>query len=113
MATLAACGGSAEDRTRTAANGDRFNDADVAFATDMIPHHAQATEMANLTLGRKGLDPRIARLAENVRATQTVEIEAMVDWLSAWDEPVPATAQDHAHAHGGGGATRTTPRCRG
>ena len=100
---LTACGGGDEDETRTAPNGDKFNDADVAFATDMIPHHAQATEMANLTLGRKGLDPKIAGLAEEVRATQTVEIETMVDWLSAWGEPVPETAQDHANAHGGGG----------
>ena len=102
ITTLTACGGGEETETRTAPNGDKFNDADVAFATDMIPHHAQATAMANLTLGRKGLDPKIAGLAEEVRATQTVEIETMVDWLSAWGEPVPETAQDHANAHGGG-----------
>lgn len=27
---------------QTARNGDVFNEADVRFATEMIPHHAQA-----------------------------------------------------------------------
>lgn len=87
---------------RTAANGDRFNDADVAFASDMIQHHAQALEMVDLTVGRE-LSPQITQLAEEIRAAQGPEIEQMVDWLTAWDEPVPETSRDHAHAHGDGG----------
>ena len=101
---LAACGGddesSPDTSTHTAANGDEFNDADVAFVTDMIPHHAQATEMVNMARGR-GLDPEVQQIADGILATQTTEIEAMVDWLTAWDQPVPATSQDHAHADGG------------
>ena len=99
---LASCGN--EDpgaETRTAANGDKFNDADVTFATGMIPHHAQALSMVDLTMGRD-LDPEIQQLAEDVRAAQAPEIEKMTDWLTAWDEPVPETSRDHAHAHGDG-----------
>lgn len=98
---LAGCGdddAGATDETRTAANGDEFNDADVAFATDMIPHHAQALAMVDLTQGRE-LDPEVQRLTEDIRAAQAPEIEQMVDWLTAWDEPVPETMRDHANSH--------------
>lgn len=99
--TLAACGGDdAGDEptaTRTASNGDVFNDADVTFATDMIQHHAQALSMVDLTVGRP-LEPEVQRLAEDIRAAQAPEIEAMADWLTAWDEEVPPTMRDHANA---------------
>lgn len=77
------------------------NEADVAFATDMIGHHAQAIQMANFTIGREGVDPRIARLAEEIRVDQTREIDTMSGWLRDWDEPVPetgfATGDGHTH----------------
>jgi len=103
---LAACGGDAEpadppDAVRTAVNGDEFNNADVAFATDMIPHHAQALEMVDLTIGRE-LDPEVAGLAEEIRAAQGPEIEQLVDWLTGWDEQIPETARDHENADGDG-----------
>ena len=102
---IAGCGEDDEEptnQTRTASNGDEFNDADVAFATDMIPHHAQALSMVDLTLGRQ-LDPEVQQLAEAIRAAQAPEIEQMTDWLTAWDEPIPETMRDHANAHGEGG----------
>ena len=39
-----------------------FNDADVSFAQDMIPHHRQATEMAALAADRRsaGVNARVA-----------------------------------------------------
>lgn len=114
LTTLYACGDetpSAGSGTpsapRTASNGDVFNDADVRFATDMVPHHAEAIEMVTLTDGRP-LDPEVQALAEQVRATQAPEVETMVDWLTAWDAEVPETSLDHANAdhgddgHGGG-----------
>jgi uncharacterized protein (DUF305 family) len=100
---LAGCGDDEEptNETRTASNGDEFNDADVAFATDMIQHHAQALSMVDLTLDRP-LDQKVQKLAEDIRAAQGPEIEEMTDWLTAWDEPVPETVRDHANAHGDG-----------
>ncbi|HEY0951008.1 DUF305 domain-containing protein [Nocardioides sp.] len=100
---LSACGGSSDDGSddnqaeHTAPNGDVFNDADVAFATQMIPHHAQALAMVDLTSGRD-LSPEVEKLTEDIRAAQGPEIEQMVDWLTAWDEPVPETMRDHANA---------------
>ncbi len=105
LLALAGCGDDEEptNETRTASNGDEFNDADVAFATDMIPHHAQALSMVDLTRGRP-LDPDVERLVEDIRTAQAPEIELMTDWLTAWGEPVPETMRDHANAHGDGAA---------
>lgn len=92
---LAACGDDASDSAadpsavQTAENGDVFNDADVQFATDMIPHHAQAIEMVDLTTGRT-LDPEVAQIADEIRGAQTPEVETMTTWLTDWDQEVPA-----------------------
>ncbi|MGB0099537.1 MAG: DUF305 domain-containing protein [Nocardioides sp.] len=103
---VAACGDDADDApsaSRTASNGDVFNDADVAFATEMIQHHAQALSMVDLADGRP-LDPEVHQLADEIRAAQSPEIETMSSWLTAWDEEVPATMRDHSNAghHAGG-----------
>jgi uncharacterized protein (DUF305 family) len=82
---------------QTAANGDVFNDADVDFATAMIPHHAQALAMVDLTRGRE-LSAQVRQLTEDIQAAQGPEIEKMVDWLTEWDQPVPETMRDHANA---------------
>ena len=82
------------------------NDADVEFATSMIEHHAQAIEMANYTIGREGVDPRIADLAQQVRIGQTREIDTLSGWLEEWGEPVPetgfATGDSHSHSEDSG-----------
>jgi uncharacterized protein (DUF305 family) len=101
---LAACGDDSSGEAQaqqTAANGEVFNGADVDFATAMIPHHSQALTMVDLTHGRE-LSPEVEQLTEQIRAAQAPEIEQMVDWLTAWDKPVPATMRDHAHAHADG-----------
>lgn len=104
MSVLAACGNNddaTQQETQTASNGDTFNDADVAFATDMIQHHAQALAMVDLTLNRD-LDPEVQQLAEDIREAQGPEIEQMTDWLTDWDQPIPETVRDHVNAHGDG-----------
>lgn len=99
-----ACGEDASERppaaVRTATNGDTFNEADVAFASDMIQHHAQALQMVDLARGRT-LDPQVQQLVDDIQAAQGPEIEQMTDWLTAWDQPVPATVRDHTNAHSG------------
>ena len=49
---------------------------DIDFLAMMIPHHEGAVEMARLVLVH-GRDPATRRLAEDIIASQTVEIEAM------------------------------------
>ena len=96
LLTAGACGGEDDPAARDD-SGAAYNDADVAFATSMIPHHAQALAMVEMTQGRE-LDPELAALTEQVRDAQAPEIETMADWLTAWGEPVPDTMRDHAHA---------------
>lgn len=101
---VASCGGddtgaSPSAATSTAPNGDVVSAADVAFATEMIPHHAQALVMVDLSRGRD-LDPEVRTVMDDIAAGQGPEIETMSDWLTSWDQPVPQTSRDHAHAEG-------------
>lgn len=80
-------------------SGDSHNDADIAFATDMIPHHAQAVEMAELVDG-KDVDPEVQQLAADIEAAQAPEIKTMTGWLEDWDEDVPDTSTSGMD-HGG------------
>lgn len=77
--TLAACG------------GDDHNDADVTFAQEMIPHHAQAVQMSDMLLAKDDVDPEVVDLAEQIKDAQAPEIETMSGWLEQWGEDVPAT----------------------
>src|SRR5690606_38551675 len=92
--TLTACSG---DDTTAQVSETEHNDADVAFASDMIQHHAQALSMVDLTVDRT-LDPEVQQLAEDIREAQGPEIETMTDWLQDWDEEVPETMRDHSNA---------------
>jgi uncharacterized protein (DUF305 family) len=98
---LAGCGDD-EPATDSESSSTRtdHNDADVAFASDMIQHHAQALAMVDLTVERD-LDPEVAQLAEDIRAAQGPEIETMTDWLTQWGEPIPATVRDHVNTDEG------------
>ena len=96
---LAGCGSDTEDSSAPEPSKTEHNDADVMFASDMLPHHAQALSMVDLTLGRQ-LDPEVADLAEQIRNAQVPETETMVDWLTEWGEPVPETSRDHVNADG-------------
>lgn len=105
--TLVACGGDEATTTATELSATEHNDTDVAFARDMIQHHAQAVAMVELTRERD-LDPEVAQLAEGIRDAQVPEIETFSDWLGEWDEEVPPTMLDHANAgHGSGDMSET------
>lgn len=70
------------------------NDADVAFATDMIPHHSQAVEMADMAL-KQSNTASIKALAGQIKAAQDPEIQTMAGWLKAWGKPVPTPMAGH------------------
>ncbi|MDY8109933.1 DUF305 domain-containing protein [Fulvimarina sp. 2208YS6-2-32] len=61
--------------------GLRVDDPDVAFVCGMIPHHRSAVAMAEVVL-EYGKDPFARRLAQDVIASQGVEIEQMLEWLA-------------------------------
>ena len=94
---LAGCGGSpsttpagpAPTSSATAQAGAQFNDADVAFAQMMIPHHREAVEMAELAADR-AQNPEVKALAEQIRAAQEPEITQLTGFLNAWGAEVPS-----------------------
>jgi len=89
--TIAACGNEDEgSNAATEASTTDHNDADAAFASDMLQHHAQALSMVDLTSERP-LDPEVTELAEQIRDAQAPEIETFTGWLTDWDEEVPET----------------------
>jgi uncharacterized protein (DUF305 family) len=86
-ALLAACARSAA--TQPTASEAAFNDADVAFLQDMIPHHQQAIDMAKLVEGRTRR-PELVKLATSITASQGAEIRTMQGFLTRWNRPAPA-----------------------
>jgi uncharacterized protein (DUF305 family) len=71
-----------------------FNTADVAFATNMIPHHQQAVEMSAMVPDRS-TNPAVIKLAADISAAQGPEIETMKAFLVQWN----AGGSDH-QGHG-------------
>ncbi|GAB3836387.1 DUF305 domain-containing protein [Dactylosporangium cerinum] len=82
--------------TSTAApkSGATFNAIDVRFATEMIPHHRQAIDMATAAQS-KAVTPEVKALADKIAKAQEPEIATMSGWLTAWGEPVPSPGAMH------------------
>jgi len=71
--------------------------ADVLFMQDMIPHHHQAIEMAELVADRTNR-PELVDLAGRIDGSQKDEIAFMQQWLGDRSERVPnPTAHDEMH----------------
>ena len=77
---------------------------DVVFMQNMIPHHAQAVEMAALVAERTNND-EIKDIAGRITASQADEIEFMRGWLTERGEHAPGATEGHAGhgAHAGHG----------
>ncbi|CAA0122087.1 Uncharacterised protein [Mycolicibacterium vanbaalenii] len=73
---------------------DVHNDADVAFARDMIPHHEQAIVMSDIILAKEDIDPRVTELADQIKAAQGPEIETMRGWLAEWGTAPPPSGHE-------------------
>jgi uncharacterized protein (DUF305 family) len=85
---LAGCGTNT-DTSAGSSNAATFNDADVTFAQDMIPHHQQAVQMAKMAKANASTS-EVTDLATKIEAAQGPEIDTMTGWLEQWDKPVPS-----------------------
>lgn len=105
MLVIAGCGG---DNTAGSSPGGTpepgseqqiqdHNQADVAFAQGMIPHHAQAIFMARLAVDR-AQSPQVKDLASRIELAQGPEIETMTAWLRNWNAEIPSTAESGDHS---------------
>ena len=78
---------------------------DVRFMQDMIPHHAQALDMAALVEGR-GARREVRLMAERIEVSQRDEIAWMRQWLADRAAPAPDAHAGHGtHALMAGMAT--------
>lgn len=98
LGALLACGcGTASGQTpgtvQPAPRPAASTNADVRFIHGMIPHHAQALEMAALVPARAGRE-ELRLMAERIAVSQQDEIAQMERWLRARGHPLP---DPHAH----------------
>lgn len=70
-------------------------EADMVFATMMIPHHAQAVELARILAATPGIDETSTALAAFIDRDQSAEIVQMTAWLDAWHG---VGIMDHSHS---------------
>ena len=74
-----------------------YSPDDVKFMHDMIPHHNQAVQMAELVADRTNT-PELNDVAGRINASQVDEIEFMQNWLRDRGETVPEpTAHSAMH----------------
>jgi len=76
---------SAEEAINIADNS--YSPDDVLFMQNMIPHHAQAVELADLVDTRSNLK-ELVDVAGRIGVTQADEIKFMEDWLKERGEPL-------------------------
>jgi uncharacterized protein (DUF305 family) len=74
-----------------------YNADDVAFATNMIPHHQQAVDLSAMVPDRS-TNAGLVALAQQISAAQQPEINVMKVFLVQWNEN-PDTNSGHA-GHG-------------
>jgi len=76
------------------------NATDVMFVQMMLPHHRQGIQIVRLAKDREPRD-EVRILAAAIDTTQSAEVDVMMGWLRAWQQP-ETPADPHAHdAHGG------------
>jgi uncharacterized protein (DUF305 family) len=104
LASAAACGGgdAKPAPVHTAANGTVFNNADAAFATELLKQRAEELSLVDVTVGRD-VSPGLAAFADQARELRSTDVQTVTMWLTDWDRTVPETVRDHANAHEGTG----------
>lgn len=86
LLALAGCG--SNDTNGSSGSSVSHNQQDVTFATDMVPHHLQAVQMAEMAQTRAS-STAVKTLADQIKAAQGPEIDTMSGWLKSWGEDVP------------------------
>jgi uncharacterized protein (DUF305 family) len=79
---------------------DPYEESDVAFLVQMIPHHEQALEMARLAPDR-AQDERVLGLASRIADVQQAEIDVYARWLA--DHGLAEDGRPTGRAGGGDG----------
>lgn len=83
-------------------NDNIYTDADVKFQQGMIHHHSQALQMVAMISTHTKTAELIA-MGQKIQLSQSGEIKAMIEWLTARKQTVPmmmpdGTVMDHGEA---------------
>ena len=82
VSLLGACGGSDQNSSTSGTpTGAAF---DQAFIDAMVPHHEGAIEMATAAKEAGLSQPELVKVADDILATQKLEINQMKDWRGEW-----------------------------
>jgi uncharacterized protein (DUF305 family) len=73
-----------------------YNADDVAFATNMIPHHEQAVELSAMVPDRS-TNAELIGLAQQISGAQQPEINVMKVFLVQWNENPEANSGHEGH----------------
>lgn len=101
-AVVSSCGGlSSSDEHGTHVGHDaqsiEHNEADVAFAQNMIPHHQQAVDMSAMVPSHTA-NPDLIVIANHIGPDQRSEIDVLKELLAQWGESaVPAHGSHDGH----------------
>jgi uncharacterized protein (DUF305 family) len=77
------------------------NAADIAFATNMIPHHQQAVDMSALVADRSS-NAEVQKLASDISSAQGAEVQTFKVLLVQWEENPDLTTGGGNGGQGGG-----------
>ncbi|TCO44239.1 DUF305 domain-containing protein [Actinocrispum wychmicini] len=84
---LAGCGQTAT--SAGPAKSDDHNDADVQFSLNMIPHHRQTIQIADLAT-RLGGTEQVKVVAAEILSPEEQDVQTMNGWLRSWNVAPPA-----------------------
>jgi uncharacterized protein (DUF305 family) len=87
----ASASSAASSTASSGAQSGTHNQADVTFVQQMIPHHQQAVDMAELAATRAA-STQVKDLASRIESEQSPEIQEMTAWLAQWGVPSAAAA---------------------
>lgn len=73
------------------------NDADVRFSQEMIPHHQQTIQMAELVATRTS-NEYVMTVSEHLIDDERTEIRQMTKWLQSWKAQVPQENAKSTHS---------------
>lgn len=104
-------GTSAAPATSPAVGATDHDQADVDFALQMVPHHLQAVEMADLVPARSG-DEQLRALATRIKQAQQPEVEQLTSLLAAWGVAPDSGMSDADHMDPGATGMLTDDQLR-
>lgn len=96
LAALAALALAASSLTGCAGDPNGFNDADAAYASHAVAHHAQTVQLLNLSLRHLGENQATGPWVDTARTSRLQELDDLERLLRGWDRRVPETGLQHS-----------------